>query len=112
MRKAPEQDEDAGDDDEESALDLAHDRKMERIRKRAKIRLVQVAVYVGMAVALPIIWNTFTMAYVFSVYCALRALAIFIKYRQESRPPRYSKAYTDADDLFPPEQKPTSHDVQ
>lgn len=114
------------DDDDDGALTTrGEQRRLEIARKRARIRLVQVAVYAGMAIALPIGWAQFAtktgqvdiLAYLFSGYCALRALAVFIRYRQETAPARYTQDYIEANDLFPPEPDPSAekkkdHDIQ
>jgi hypothetical protein len=40
--------------------------------------------------------------YLLSLYMAARAVAMYIKYRQDTRPPRYSRAYIEARDLLIP----------
>lgn len=40
------------------------------------------------------------LIWLMGIYMGARALAIYIRFRQEMRGPRYSRAYTEARDLF------------
>ncbi|MEW5848766.1 MAG: hypothetical protein AB2A00_08125 [Myxococcota bacterium] len=79
---------------------------------RRAFRLGLVAMYVTFCIALiafnqiyPSQGSLQILTYLFAVYMAARALAQWLTYRRETRPPRYSKSYIRADDLFPPQNK-------
>lgn len=91
-------------------------RELEVRRKRARIRLVQVAAYALGAAGIPFYaWNYTgqkghleALTMLFSIYLAIRGLAVFVKYRQDVKGPRYSQAYVEARDLFT--QEPNTKD--
>ncbi|MBI5493591.1 MAG: hypothetical protein HY904_01110 [Deltaproteobacteria bacterium] len=82
-------------------------------RGRRTFRYVQIAVYLAFAFAIPA-WvyldgrtrgSMELLTWLLAFYMAARALAIFIKFRQETAPARYSRDYVEARDLFPDDDK-------
>jgi hypothetical protein len=76
--------------------------------RRRVTYLAQVGVYAAFAVAIPVymyqgaqmVGFMALFTWLMAFYMAARALSIFVKYRQESGPPRYSRDYVEARDLL------------
>ena len=85
---------------------------------RRAFRLGQVAVYAALSVAIPaymymggkMMGTMVVFTWLMAFYMAARALAIYVKFRQETRPPRYSRAYVEARDLFQAQPSPSTED--
>lgn len=80
---------------------------------RRTFRYVQMGVYVAFAIGIPTYiymegrtrGSLLVLTWLLAFYMLARAVAIYVKFKQETSPARYSRAYVEADDLFEKEDE-------
>ena len=76
---------------------------------RRTFRYIQMGVYLAFAVGIPTYiyvegrtrGSLLVLTWLLAFYMAARAVAIYVRFRQETSPSRYNQAYVEAQDLFP-----------